>query len=169
MPATTNPLGIAPGEKASSTYSTIYTQSLGRKYVIDGKEWKVVKAGGTIAAATIQSRMMLDAGTTAKTNVVTAAAGAAAIKSTFAGIGHPSQVALSSGDFFLIQTAGTATVIAAAGGVTASNPVICAASGAMDDSAAGDITMALWSQIVGTAHATATSGNTFEVALEPIA
>lgn len=167
MAATINALGLAPGELGLAANATSYAQSLGQTYVINGNTWKVVKAGGAIAAATIQSRVMLDAGTTAKTNVVTAAAGAAAVKHLIAGIGHPSQVALATGDYFLIQVAGRATAIAVAAGVTTATPQITGAAGTTGD--AGVITTAVWSQIIGVAHATAATGVAYELEMEVIA
>ena len=167
MAASTNPLGINPGDKASATYATLYAANLGRKYMIDGREWKVVKTGAAIAAAVIQSRVMLDAGTTAKTNIVTAAAGAAAVKHLIAGIGHSAQVALDSGDYFLIQTSGRATCIAVAAGVTTATPQITGAAGTTGD--AGVISTAVWSQLIGVAHATAANGVAYELEMEAIA
>ena len=167
MAATTNSLGLAPGEVGLAANATAYAGSLGHVYIVNGNGWKVVKSGAAIAAATIQSRVMLDAGTTAKTNIVSAAAGAAAVKHLIAGIGHPSQVAIASGDYFLIQVSGRATAIAVAAGVTTATPQITGAAGTTGD--AGVISTAVWSQLIGVAHATAANGVAYELEMEAIA
>ncbi len=167
----------SPMQSPSSSYfsqapAANLSKLLGWTYSVNGNTYKVVKAGGAITAAVAQSHMLLDDGSTAKTNIVTVAAGAAATRDTFAGMGSPSQIALVSGDFFLVQTGGRASFIAAAAGSTAHVTQICGAAGTLtditDDALLG-LTAALWSQIVGVSHQTRTSGQVGEVELEDIA
>jgi hypothetical protein len=144
-----------------------YDKLLGWKYTINGNDYKVVKTGAAFTTGQVQALVMLDAGTTAKTNIVSASAGAAAIKSTIAGIASPAQVALNSGDYFLVQTAGRATVTSAAAGITVNTAQITGAAGTATD--AGAITTAIWSQIIGISHQARTSGQQGEIEMEYIA
>ncbi len=161
----------APMQSPSSTYfsdapAANYGKLLGWKYSINGNDYKVVKATAAFTAAQIAGLVCLDAGTTAKNNFVAAVAGAAAIKSTIAGIASPSQIALNIGDYFLVQTAGRATVTTGTA-TTANTPQICGAAGVVTD--AGAISLAVWSEIIGIAHQTRTTGQTGELEMEYIA
>lgn len=157
----------APASFSSQAPTPSYGKLLGWKWTVNGNDYKMVQATAAFTIAQCQSLMLLDAGTTAKTNLVAASAGAAAIKSTLAGMGSPAQVALAINDYFLVQTAGRATFISAAAGSTANTAQICGAAGQLTD--AGVITTAIWSQIVGIAHLTRTSGQAGEIELEYIA
>lgn len=158
---------VTPSSFSSQAPTPNYDKLLGMKWTVNGNDYKLVKAGAAFTTGQVQSLVMLDAGTTAKTNIVSASAGAAAVKSTIAGIASPNQVALNSGDYFLVQTAGRATATTAAAGTTANTAQITGAAGTVTD--AGAITTAIWSQIIGISHQTRTSGQTGELEMEYIA
>ncbi|HEX3135036.1 MAG TPA: hypothetical protein VHX44_15835, partial [Planctomycetota bacterium] len=148
----------APASFSSQAPSPNYDRLLGWKYNVNGNEFKVVKSSAVFAIAGIQGLVCLDAGTTVKTHVVAAVAGAAAPIATIAGIASTAQLALAIGDYFLVQTAGRALVISGAAGMTANTAQITAAAGQVTD--AGAITTAILGQIVGFAKQARTSGQT---------
>lgn len=167
---------MAYGEKApfqiaanfsSQAPAPNYNPLLGWKWTVNGNDYKMVKATAAFAVAGVQGLVMLDAGANAKSNLVAAAAGAAAIIVTVAGIASTAQLALAINDYFLVQTAGRASVISGAAGMTNSTAQICAAAGQVTD--AGAITTAILTQIIGISHQTRTSGQTGEIAMTYIA
>ena len=157
----------SPGSFSSQAPAPNYNVLLGWKYMVNGNEFRVVKTSAAFAVAGIQGLVCADSGTNTKNHIVAAVAGAAAVKSTIAGVAATTQLALASGDFFLVQTGGRASCTAAAAGVTVSTPQICGAAGTVTD--AGVISTAVWSQIIGIAHQTRTVGLVGEVELETIA
>jgi hypothetical protein len=157
----------SPSSFSSQAPTPNYDKLLGWKWTVNGNDYKLVKSSAVFAIAGIQALVCLDAGTTAKTNIVAAVAGAAAVKSTIAGIASPAQLALAVGDYFLVQTAGRATVTSAAAGITTNTAQITGAAGTVTD--AGAITTAIWSQIIGVSHQTRTSGQQGELEMEYIA
>lgn len=162
-----SPLQSPASSFASQAPAPSYGKLLGWKWTVNGNDYKMVQATAAFTTAQVQSLVMLDAGTTAKTNLVAASAGAAAVKATIAGIASPVQLALAVNDYFLVQTAGRATVLAAAAGITTSLAQICGAAGQVTD--AGVISTAIWSQIIGVAHQTRAAGLAAELEMEYIA
>lgn len=162
-----SPLQSPASSFASQAPAPSYGKLLGWKWTVNGNDYKMVQATAAFTIAQVQSLVMLDAGTNAKTHLVAASAGAAAIKSTIAGIASSAQLALAINDYFLVQTAGRATVLAAAAGFTNATAVICGAAGQVTD--AGAITTAIWTQIIGVAHQTRTTGLAGEIEMEYIA
>lgn len=155
-----------PASFSSQAPAPNYDKLLGWKYSVGGNEFKVVKSSAVFAIAGIQGLICLDAGTTVKTHVVAAVAGASANVATLAGVASPAQLALAIGDYFLVQTAGRATCTAAAAGMTANLAQVCGAAGTCTDAAA--ITTAILGQIIGYAKQARTTGLAGEVELIPI-
>lgn len=175
MSAWTPPFGYgekSPYQSPASSFASLspppsLAKELGKKWVINGNEFKLVQATVAFAIAGIQSLVCADAGTTAKTHLVAAVAGAGATIDTLAGIASPSQIALAANDYFLVQTQGRATVLAGAAGTTTHLPQICAAAGQVTDS--GALTLTTFAQCVGIIHQTRTSGLAGELEIHPMA
>ena len=111
MSATSNPLGLSPGDKASSTYADLYDVNLGRVYLIDGKRWMIVKATG---ALTTMGRAVVASATSGGLPTYSVSTTTTAADPYVIGVCHSSQVDLAAGDYFLVQGSGYAEVISAA-------------------------------------------------------
>jgi hypothetical protein len=150
----------------SQTYPGTLAIELGFKWIVSGNEFKLVQANTALTAAAVAGLMLADAGTTAKTHLVGAAAATGSSRDTWAGVGSTAQIALNANDFFLVQTDGRATMIAAAAGTTTHLPVIIGATAgqvAVDGTTPSTPTSSALQ--VGIAHATQTTGLQLEVEL----
>jgi hypothetical protein len=112
----------------------------------------------------------VDSGTTAKTHITAATTSGVATIDTLCGLGSASQVALVANDYFLVQTAGRATVVS--GGTTTHVAQTTGASGRTldmtDPGALGNV-KDKFATFVGVAHATVAAASTFELEMNPIA
>lgn len=144
---------FALGSSGLAAYSTSYTTNLGRVYVINGRQLKLIKTSA--ALATIPKQVAVDAGTTTFTN--TCAAVSAAANHRFLGIFDTTQVDLASGDFALVIAGGMATAVCGAA-TTAGNALVTAATGRLTDTSGTYAANAL-GQAVAIALQTQTTGN----------
>jgi hypothetical protein len=148
-----------PGEKGLAVNTTTYTRLLGNTYLINGVTWKLISVSA--ALTTCSSQALVDAGTTAFTNIAaTVTAGATA---RFLGILPTSQQDLAIGDFALVAVQGQVTALAGAT-VTAGNGLTSAATGRLAD-VSGTFAATTPAQNVGLALSTAAAGSPIQVLL----
>lgn len=166
----------SPYQSPSSSFASLtappsLAKDLGKKWVINGNEYKLVQATAAFTAAQAAGLWFVDAGTTAKTHQTAATTSGVATIDTLCGLGSSSQVALSANDFFLVQTAGRATGVVS-GGTTTHVAQTTGASGRtldMTDPAALANVKDRFATFVGIAHATVAAASTFELEMNPIA
>lgn len=111
MSATSNPLGLTPGQVASASYADLYDVNLGRIYTINGARWMIVKAAG---ALTTMGRAIVASATSGGLPTYTVSTTTTANDPYVVGVCHSSQVDIAAGEYFLVQGSGFAEIISAA-------------------------------------------------------
>ena len=152
-------------------------KDLGKKWLFNGQEYKLVQATAAFTTAACAGMMMTDNGAANKTNLVGTVAANGSSRDVWAGVaalanaavGNAiSQVALNINDFFLVQTNGKAAMNAPAGTTTIHLPVVIGATaGTVSADAVTPMTPTSSALQVGIAHATVAS-NPVEIELFPI-
>jgi hypothetical protein len=178
MSAWTPPFGFGEKSPFQSPAATFFSltpppslaRDLGKKWMINGNEYKLIQTTVAFTAPNIQSLWVLDAGTNTKSHTTAATVNAVVATNTLAGLASPSQVALVANDFFLVQTAGRATVIS--GGTTTAVAQTTGAAGRTLDMVAPAALANVAASIatfVGVAHQTVAAASSFELDMQPIA
>ena len=178
MSAWTPPFGFGEKSPYQSPASTFFSLSappslakdLGKKWMINGNEYKLIQTTAAFTAANAQGLWFVDAGTNTKTHTTAATTSGVTATNTLCGLGSFAQVALVANDFFLVQTAGRATVIS--GGTTTAVAQTTGASGrTLDMAAPGALANvpASIASFVGVAHQTVAAASSFELDMNPIA
>ena len=98
-----------PGQSASALYDKSYAINLGRKWIFEGADWRLVKAAvalTSMANAAVVSAEVVGVPTYVGNTTTTAG------DRTFVGVCATGQVDLAIGDYFLVQVSGTPLMIA---------------------------------------------------------
>ena len=104
-----------PGQSAAAAYDNAYKVNLGRKWIFEGADWRLVKAA--VALTSMSNATVVSAEVTGVPTYVgntTTTAG----DRTFVGVCATGQVDLAAGDYFLVQVSGVALMISDGGFAT---------------------------------------------------
>lgn len=100
-----NSAPFAPGSSGLAANLAVYATNLGRQWMINGANWRLVKSTGALTAAEVRYAPLV-------TTLVSGAPSYLAARTTDAasylgvGFGKSDQVALAANDVFLVQTSG---------------------------------------------------------------
>ncbi len=96
---------FALGSSALASNASTYNTNLGRQWMINGANWRLVKSTGALTAAEVRNSPLV---TTLVSGVPTYLAARTTGAASYLGVGFgkSDQVALAAGDFFLVQTSG---------------------------------------------------------------
>lgn len=99
---------IIPGSSGGAAYELIYKANIGRKWIYEGSDWRMVKAAGALTAMANAAVVSAEvAGVPSYSASTTVVAG----DRTFVGVCATGQTDLAAGDYFMVQCTGVALMI----------------------------------------------------------
>lgn len=109
MAATSPP--FAPGASSLAANASLMADLLGKKWIVDGADWRMVKAAG---ALTSMGRAVVVSAESSALPTWICTTSTTASDDAWVGVCKSTQVDLATGDFFLVQCSGTCEMISAA-------------------------------------------------------
>lgn len=102
---------IAPGSKGLAAYDSVYEVNLGKKWTVDGNDWRLCKTGGALTSCG-SFALVTAVSSGLPTYVVNTTTTAS--EQLIVGVLHEDQVDLASGDYCMVQCSGYCNTISAA-------------------------------------------------------
>jgi hypothetical protein len=103
---------ILPGSSAGAAFDSAYKANIGRKWIYEGSDWRMVKATG---ALTSMSNAVVTSAEAAGVPSYSCSTTTTAGDRAFVGVCATGQVDLAAGEYFMVQCSGVALMIADAG------------------------------------------------------